>query len=393
MPLLSHRKCPCCFDCGECIRVFSIFTDCAIPALDGTWATCKNNPLAAWAEPSETAVGLNGENWVYATEVYQAPGGGGCSWQAAQYCVADAGGHRGRAWIVDLWLHDDAAGTTVRYSSGRVTDWVCTCDGPRFTWSLPEITDLGCFGRTGDACEDCTGKCLRVTLPALASNPFSPDCGPQPTDTQDVDIIFGVPKTVPASGTAPDVTTWTIETECGISGVSDLTLTYECPTQGLDVSALYRRSGDCFGTYTRVSGDTTYMPATLSVTDCCSPTTDYCNGCEHDCLTASIPAFNIAASACNVPATTLNFPLFTSGVFCNYPQDANTYLENGSISWTGAFWRLTFRAKATGGANCPVGTGSVSYKCDTCTGDYVYESRQFAGETGFPAGPITVAAC
>lgn len=295
-PILSHRKCPCCFDCGECIGSFVIDTNCTIPAIDGSWTTCKTNALASWATLSETPKGLNGDQWVYATDYVTNSallGGGGCSWQAAQYCVDNPAGHRGRAWVVDLWLHDDVAGTTVRYSSGQVTDWVCTCNGPRFSWSLSSVTDLGCFGRTGTGCKNCTGKCLRITLPALASNPFSPDCGPQPTVETTADVTFGSTAIVSAAGAAPDVTTWTIETVCS-STDAQITLTYDCPTKNpTAITAVYRRSGDCFGSYTRVSGDTTYLPATLAVTDCCNPTTGptLCpDGCP-ECYTVAYSGF------------------------------------------------------------------------------------------------------
>ncbi len=405
-PILSRRKCPACYECGDCISAFVIDTDCTIPAIDGSWDTCRANALAAWATLSDTPTSINGVQQVFATEAYSAPGGGGCSWQAAQYAVVDPAGHRGRSWVVDLWLHDDAANTTVRYSSGRVTDWVCTCNGPRFSWTLPEVTDLGCFGRTGDACEDCTGKCLRVTLPALASNPFSPDCGPHPTETQDVDVIFGVPKTVTAAGTAPDVTTWSIEAECS-GDDSQITLTYDCPTKDpTEIVAVYRRSGDCFGTYTRVSGDTTYLPASLTVKDCCATGTGLvCTDCDGVCVSVAVPEFASTPSgwSCDTPTASDVEATWVGPsanvVFSDFVNSPD--LVVGSVGW-----RYRYSIRCISGTNkmriainwlCYEGTkpsiiATYDGPAGSCAGTFSLVAET-GGGVGWAPATITVTAC
>ncbi len=262
---MNPYRCACCFEAGPCM-FFSIDTGGTVPALDGDYETCRTNALADWAEPTYTAKKKAGwDSGYFATEVFEHSTG--CFWQAAQYCIDDPDGNRGRSWVVDLYFKEPD--NTVSTLTTTVQTWQCKCKGSLYEWSM-----------TGDV----------------------PDC-------------------------------------------------------------------------------------------IANPTTDYCDGCTYDCLTATIPGFTISASVCTVAERTLTFNLDTSGSPCIYDATPDAIYQIAHIYWTGSKWRLVLQVKGTGGANCPVGTGSFWYECDTCTGSFEYVGKQYSGESGFPAGPITVSGC
>ena len=157
-------RCACCFECGDCVSTFSIDTDGASDALDGTWSTCSTNELADWFEPTYTAKIKPGTTSGYfATEVYEPVEN--CFWQAAQYCIDDVDGHRGRAWVVELFFKDTSDVVTSLVTD-PILDWTCSCDGPRFEWSFTgDVPD--CLGNTDPNCPCPVGDCLNVVVSAF----------------------------------------------------------------------------------------------------------------------------------------------------------------------------------------------------------------------------------
>ncbi len=156
----SPQCCPCCWPCEVCLPVFTIDTGGTVPDLDGDWETCRTTALADWAEPSDTAKRKTSEwgSGYFATQVQEPYTN--CKWQAAQYCVDDPAGNRGRSWVVDLYFNDNGTVTTL---TDVVQDWRCTCNGPAFEWTVDgEIP--GCF--SAPSCECSAGTCLQATIPA-----------------------------------------------------------------------------------------------------------------------------------------------------------------------------------------------------------------------------------
>lgn len=156
MPLLSNRKCPCCWDCGPTMPLTLVFPDC--PSVTSTTSS-RDTPLAAWVtlQDGHVPLGRNGAQWIYATPV-TTNSYSGCQWQAAQYCIADDAGNRGVAWVGHLWCRDPGTGIVTRYGETK-RDWNCTCEGSRFEFEM----DL-----TGSCC--CEEAPAGVTVPCCPSN-------------------------------------------------------------------------------------------------------------------------------------------------------------------------------------------------------------------------------
>lgn len=285
---MQPRSCPCCWDrkngcLAECMP-FSLDTGGAFPSMDGEWECCLSNALASWAAASESEICTKirdngGDGCVYATAPRGIDECADAGWQALMYCVEDAEGTNGRAWIVDLLIRVGTGPGSVTTLTSRVLDWVCTCDGARFEWAVEgEIPE--CDPPTVEVCTDCDGVCVSVPVPAFAGTPSGWTCNLPTGSTVNItwvgpssNVVFSADVVEP--GGSPPTSGWRyfFSIRC-ISGTNRMriAITYTCFDTGLNVIATYDGPvGACVGTFNLVSetgGGTGWAAASIIVTAC-----------------------------------------------------------------------------------------------------------------------------
>lgn len=127
------NRCPCCWESCGSMPLDAVVTGC--DGVGGSRPCSLANSAPVWFAGSE--------NLFYGTpiacRVYWSAevtsGTDSCKSVWCQYCISNPSGNHGRAWVVQYFCYASGTGNIVTYYA-EITDWVCQCAGPRFSFTL-----------------------------------------------------------------------------------------------------------------------------------------------------------------------------------------------------------------------------------------------------------------